>query len=90
MKIIRLLLIMLALSQFVNAQDNPDTSYWTHSGKVALNFSQVGFSNWTGGGDPSMSFNGILNYTISQGKGSQPLAEYAGCWVWCPADRWQG
>ncbi len=64
MRSIKFTLIMLAMSQFVTAQDNPDTSYWMHSGKVALNFSQVGLSNWTGGGDPSMAFNGIFNYTF--------------------------
>jgi hypothetical protein len=64
MRIIKLALIMLAMSQLLTAQENPDTSYWTHSGKVALNFSQVGLSNWTGGGNPSMAFNGIFNYTF--------------------------
>ncbi len=64
MRIINLALIMLVISSFGMAQENPDTSYWTHSGKVALNFSQVGLSNWSGGGDPSMSFNGIFNYTL--------------------------
>lgn len=55
---------MLAISHYVSAQENPDTSYWTNSGKIALNFSQVGLSNWSGGGDPSMAFNGIFNYTF--------------------------
>ncbi len=64
MRIIKLVLIILVMSQLITAQENPDTSYWRHSGKVALNFSQVGLSNWTGGGDPSMSFNGIFNYTF--------------------------
>lgn len=68
MRIIKLVLIMLAMGQFLTAQENPDTSYWTHSGKVALNFSQVGLSNWSGGGDPSMAFNGILNYTFKYEK----------------------
>jgi len=64
MRIIKFVLIMLAMSQWLSAQDNPDTSYWTHSGKVALNFSQVGLSNWSGGGDPSLSFNVIINYAF--------------------------
>lgn len=55
---------MLAVSQYLSAQDNPDTSYWANSGKVALNFSQVGLTNWAGGGDPSLAFNGIFNYTF--------------------------
>lgn len=64
MRILKLVLIMLAMSQFISAQDNPDTSYWANSGKVALNFSQVGLTNWVGGGDPSMAFNGIFTYTF--------------------------
>ena len=50
------------------AQDNPDTSYWSHSGRVGLTLSQVGFSNWAAGGDPSVSFNGILNYGFKYEK----------------------
>ena len=46
------------------AQDDPDTSYWSHSGKAGITFSQVGLSNWAGGGEPSVSFNGILNYSF--------------------------
>lgn len=63
-RISKFMLVTLAMSQLLTAQDNADTSYWSHSGNVALNFSQVGFSNWTGGGDPSVSFNGILHYSF--------------------------
>ena len=62
MRIIKISLILLAVGRLIYAQENPDTSYWTHAGKVALNFSQVGLSNCTGGGAPSLSFNGIFNY----------------------------
>lgn len=47
------------------AQENPDTSYWSHTGKAGITFSQVGFSNWAAGGDPSVSFNAILNYGLT-------------------------
>ncbi len=57
-------LIIFGSSSFISAQENPDTSYWSQSGKVALTFSQVGLSNWSAGGDPSMAFTGILNYGI--------------------------
>jgi len=46
------------------AQIKPDTSYWSHSGKTGITFSQVGFSNWASGGEPSVSFNGIINYSL--------------------------
>jgi len=55
-------ILLTGISLGLSAQANPDTSYWATSGKVALNFSQVGLSNWSGGGDPSMAFNGIFNY----------------------------
>ena len=64
MRILKPVLILLVMSQLIYAQENPDTSYWSQSGKVALNFSQVGLSNWSGGGDPSMAINGIFNYTF--------------------------
>jgi hypothetical protein len=60
--------VMLAGIMTARAQENPDTSYWSQSGKVGLAFSQVGFSNWASGGDPSVSFNGILNYSFKYEK----------------------
>jgi len=59
-----LAVLFLGGSSLILAQENPDTSYWSHSGKVGLNLSQVGLSNWSAGGDPSVSFNGILNYGL--------------------------
>jgi hypothetical protein len=71
MKSKRLLTLIAAFLAFllqVRAQENPDTSYWSHTGKMGLTFSQVGFSNWASGGDPSVSFNGILNYSFKYEK----------------------
>ena len=65
---IALFTALLAAGSMVFAQDNPDTSYWSHSGKVGLTLSQVGFSNWAAGGDPSVSLNGILNYILRYEK----------------------
>jgi hypothetical protein len=56
--------IILASGSLLTAQDNPDTNYWSQSGKAGIAFSQVGFSNWASGGDPSVSFNGIVNYSL--------------------------
>jgi hypothetical protein len=50
------------------AQENPDTSYWSHSGKAGLTFSQVGFSNWASGGEPSVSW---MRDTEHSGSGIQ-------------------
>ena len=71
MKLLRLFsfsALSLACLLQIRAQEDPDTSYWSHTGKAGLTFSQVGFSNWASGGDPSVSFNGILNYSIKYEK----------------------
>ncbi len=65
MRIFKISLLILGISLAASAQENPDTSYWMHTGKIGLNFSQVGLSNWSGGGDPSVSFIGIVNYGIN-------------------------
>lgn len=63
-----LVAMLLAAGTVVVAQDISDTSYWNHFGKVGLTFSQAGFSNWAAGGDPSLAFNGILNYGFKYEK----------------------
>ncbi|MFC2115648.1 DUF3078 domain-containing protein [Bacteroidota bacterium] len=63
-----LFILLIAAGMMLSAQENPDSNYWSHSGKVGLTFSQVGFSNWAAGGDPSMAFNGILNYELKYEK----------------------
>lgn len=65
-----LTLSLIACAGMLKAQDNPDTSYWSHTGKAALTFSQVGLSNWAAGGDPSVSFNGIVNFSFKYEKES--------------------
>ena len=52
------------------AQEKPDTSYWSHTGKTGITFSQVGFSNWASGGEPSVSFNALVNYALKYEKNS--------------------
>jgi hypothetical protein len=68
MRSIKITFILLAIGQLIFAQENPDTSYWTKTGKVALNFSQVGLTNWSGGGDASLAFNGIFNFAFKYEK----------------------
>lgn len=43
----------------IQAQDT--TKYWNKGGDIALNFSQVSFTNWAAGGDNSIGINGMLN-----------------------------
>ena len=48
--------IALSCASFVSGQEN-DTTYWKHTEKFGLNFSQASFSsNWKGGGNNSVSF----------------------------------
>jgi hypothetical protein len=38
-----------------------DTTYWKNGGVFGLNFSQVSLTNWAGGGQNSISVNGLVN-----------------------------
>jgi hypothetical protein len=66
------LFITCLISISARAQENNTQSPWTHSGLTGLNFSQTSFSQWSEGGENSISgnayFNGSLNYT--KGKSS--------------------
>ncbi len=68
LKSVFVLLTVVCSSTYLNAQENPDTSYWSHSGKAGITFSQVGLSNWSGGGEPSASFNGLVFYSVKYEK----------------------
>ncbi|MGF1533242.1 MAG: DUF3078 domain-containing protein [Bernardetiaceae bacterium] len=58
-----LLTFFISLFAFVVlAQDETDTtSIWTTGGSVALNFSNVGLSNWAGGGQNSLAIGTVIN-----------------------------
>lgn len=51
--------LCLCSTTFLMSQ-NADTSKWELGGLVGLNMSQVGLTNWNGGGESSMSATGIL------------------------------
>ncbi len=38
---------------------------WSHSATTALNFSQVSFSNWSAGGESSISATGLLKCALA-------------------------
>ncbi|TVR78659.1 MAG: DUF3078 domain-containing protein [Chitinophagaceae bacterium] len=69
MKNYKLLSLIVLFSFFTTlslfAQDNDaeqDTTYWETSGFVNINFNQVSYSQWAGGGDNSLSLTGIANF----------------------------
>lgn len=45
-----------------------DTTYWKASGDFSLNFSQVSLTNWSAGGNNSISGNTFFNYSIDYAK----------------------
>ena len=65
-----LLLVLFALICLnVSAQETQDTSYWKKSGMVSLSFSQTSLTNWSGGGDNSVSTNALLDLHANYNKG---------------------
>jgi hypothetical protein len=68
MKFKYLLFTLLFISSGLFAQNNQDTTYWKVSGQASLNFSQVSFSHWVGGGKNSVSGIGLFNLNINYKK----------------------
>lgn len=73
MKKILLLFLALSASLFAYSQDNavPDTLVgWDIKGTLSLNIAQSSFTNWSAGGENSMSgnllFGGIANYKMDK------------------------
>jgi len=48
-----------------------DTTYWKSEGDFTLNFNQVSFTNWSAGGDNSVSGVSFLNYSIDYAKAKE-------------------
>lgn len=69
-----LLVILAFVASAVLGQEANDTTKkkkcenWKLGGVASLNFSQVSFTNWAGGGDPSISGNAFLNIFANYAK----------------------
>lgn len=61
MKTLKTLVLLIFVFSGVIAQEVQDTSYWKVSGQATVNFSQVSFSNWIGGGKNSVSGVGLFD-----------------------------
>lgn len=61
MKKIKSLILSVFIFSGITAQEAQDTSYWKVSGQASVNFSQVSFSNWVGGGKNSVSGVGLFD-----------------------------
>lgn len=46
-----------------------DSTHWTQKTNLGANFSQVGFSNWAGGGENSLALTGLMNYKLTYAVG---------------------
>lgn len=60
-------LLLLILSSNLSAQ-NDTVSNWKTGGTFGLNISQVGLKNWSGGGENSLSLNGLSIFTFGYKK----------------------
>jgi hypothetical protein len=58
MKSMYTLIIFLIISSFAIAEDSGEKkdTLWAPNGNIGINFSQISFSNWTQGGENSLSF----------------------------------
>ncbi len=52
----------------LTAQESKDTTYWKVTGQASVNFSQVSFSNWIGGGKNSVSGVGLFDMSANYRK----------------------
>lgn len=72
MKIIKSIIFLFFISSFAHAQSDSiksDTTYWDNGAVLNLNFSQVDLTNWSGGGQSSISIGGLTNFKANYAKG---------------------
>jgi hypothetical protein len=65
-------IILLFFSLPILAQNDSiqsDTTYWDKGAVLNLNFSQVDLTNWSGGGQSSISIGGLTNFNLNYAKG---------------------
>ena len=58
-RIIFVFVLILFATLFANAQDT--VKYWNYGGFATITFNQMGLSNWTKGGENSLSLSGLMN-----------------------------
>lgn len=80
MKILHILIVSTLFIFNISAQNNSnnadstnlvpaDTSYWDRGGNININFSQVGLTNWAGGGNSSISVGALTNFKANYQRG---------------------
>ncbi len=73
----KLFTLILLLSFFaVNAQDTIKMGNWIMMGKISFNFSQSSFTNWSAGGENSITGIGRYNMSLNYQKGKQNFTNW--------------
>jgi hypothetical protein len=65
MKRIAFILLLFSIAIHISAREKQDTSYWKKKGDITLSFNQVSFSNWSAGGQNSISGVAFYNYAFN-------------------------
>lgn len=73
---IRYLIIFISFTVMLTAQEKADTTKpdWKPSGTVGMNVSQIAFSDWSQGGENSLSWSLLGNFGLSYEKTDWKLA----------------
>ncbi len=78
-RVVMLLGAIAAVTFTAEAQDGTadstaEQSPWKNGGSVAINFNQVALSNWSGGGENTLTIGGLVGLQAHMNKGSQHWA----------------
>ena len=64
----RVLFVILCLGAYVTLSAQEDTTYWKKQGSTSLTFGQTSFTNWSAGGENSVSVLGAFAYKAEYNK----------------------
>lgn len=64
-KLSALLFILFSCTQLFSQTDSLVFTNWKYKGQVGLDFNQAGFYNWAAGGNSSVAFTGLFNYSAN-------------------------
>lgn len=62
-------ILIICIFCLINSLFAQNDTLWRKGGLIALNFSQVSLTNWSAGGQNSISGNGLINYFSNYKKG---------------------
>ena len=63
-------MLLALISMFCIGQEKQDTSYWKKGGMISIGFSQTSLTNWSAGGDNSVSTNALMDLFSNYNKGN--------------------